>query len=146
MSSFAEPKYFLFDKISLVDDSTSRVFPLYVNKFSLKQCVLKKIGYHNSRASKKSMKFVCGLVESVCDNTRLSWDFRYLKINCNLSVNSSVDIFLRNSQKMLGIWKILFNEAIAMKCQKQSSGSSVNRLFWKFSQNSQGNTSAGVSF
>ena len=36
------------------------------------------------------MKFVCGLVESVCNNTRSLWDFRYLKINCNLSVKSKL--------------------------------------------------------
>ena len=51
MSCFAVLKYFLLTKYPLADDSTSRVFPLYVNKFSLKQSVLEKIGYHNSIAS-----------------------------------------------------------------------------------------------
>ena len=51
MSCFAELKYFLFEKISSTDDATSRVFLLYMNKFSLKQGVLEKIRYHNSRAS-----------------------------------------------------------------------------------------------
>ena len=32
------------------------------------------------------MKFVCGLVKTVCDNTRSFWGFRHLKVNCNLSV------------------------------------------------------------
>ena len=44
------------------------------------------------------------------------------------------------------IWKILFNEAIAMKRQKQSSGYYVKKVFWKFLQNSQENTCAGVYF
>ena len=63
----------------LADDSRSRGFPLYINKFSLKQIILGKIGYHNSRAfwETKFMKFESGLVESVCDNTHLFWDFGY---------------------------------------------------------------------
>ena len=44
MSCFAELKHFLFCQISCSDDSTSRVC-------SLKQRVLGKIDYHNSRAS-----------------------------------------------------------------------------------------------
>ena len=41
---------------------------------------------------------------------------------------------------------ILFNEAIPMKCQKQLSGCSTKKVFCKFSQNWQENTSAGFSF
>ena len=37
------------------------------------------------------MKFVCGLNENVCDNTRLFWDFRYLKVSCNLSVKCKLN-------------------------------------------------------
>ena len=36
------------------------------------------------------MEFVCGLVESVCNNTHLFWDFRYL-MNCNLSVKRKLN-------------------------------------------------------
>ena len=32
------------------------------------------------------MKIVCGLVENICDNSCSFWDFRYLKVNCNLMV------------------------------------------------------------
>ena len=32
------------------------------------------------------MKIVCGLVENICDNSCSFWDFRYLKVNCNLNV------------------------------------------------------------
>ena len=36
------------------------------------QIILKKIVYHNSTAYyKKCIEFVCGVVESVCDNTRI---------------------------------------------------------------------------
>ena len=42
------------------------------------------------RLNKKCIKFVCGLVQSVRNNTSLFWDFRYLKVNCNLSVKSKL--------------------------------------------------------
>ena len=37
------------------------------------------------------MKFVCGLVENVCNNTSSFWDFRHLKVNCNLSVKHKLN-------------------------------------------------------
>ena len=87
-------------------------------------------------------KFVCGLVESVCYKTRLFWDFRYLKITWNLSVKSKLKCW-RLSPKLPKntrhpIWKIHINEAIAMKCQKQSCGCSLKKntlkIFAKFTR------------
>ena len=37
------------------------------------------------------MKFLCGLDENICDNTRSFWDFRYLKVDCNLSVKRKLN-------------------------------------------------------
>ena len=48
---FSELSMFFLVKYPLEDDSTSRVFLLYVNKFSWKESDLEKIGYHNSRVS-----------------------------------------------------------------------------------------------
>ena len=63
-------------------------------------------------------------------------------------VNSTVDICPWNYRKILGVvWhkmrKILFNEAITMKCQKESPGCSVKKVFWKFLQNPQEKICAG---
>ena len=86
VKNLSEIKYFLFDKTRHLE-----LFPLYVNKLSLKQTFLKLflkdwLPQLYSVFIKKCMKFLCGLVDNVCDNTRSFWDFRHLKVNCNLSV------------------------------------------------------------
>ena len=54
MSCFAENlselKYILLTKYPLANDSTSRAFSFYGNKFTLRQSI-EKIGCHNSRVS-----------------------------------------------------------------------------------------------
>ena len=77
---------FFLTKYPVADDSTSRVFPLYVNKFSLKQSWLSQFCIV---VIKKCMNFVCGLVASFA--ITLAWGFRYLKINCNLSAKSKLN-------------------------------------------------------
>ena len=76
----------------------------------------------------------------------------YLKINCKLSAKSklncrrlSTKLPKNTRHSMVEKSESLFNEAIAMKCQKLSSGCSVKKIFWKFLQNSQENTCTGVS-
>ena len=78
------------------------------------------------------MKLVCGLVESVCDDTCLFWDFRYLKLNCNLSLKSKLNCrclcaklpkntmhpIVETSERFI----LMRLEAIAMKCQSSHLG------------------------
>ena len=79
--------FFFLTKDPLADDSSSTVFSLYVN-IIFKRVVVTILG---RKVRKKCMKFVCGVFENVYDNARLFWDFRYLKINCNLSVKSKLN-------------------------------------------------------
>ena len=72
-----------------------------------------------------------------CNNTRLFWDFSYLKRTATSvwKVNSTADVCPGNYQKNgRKIWRILFNEAIAMKCQKQSSECSVKDILKIFAK------------
>ena len=82
----------------------------------------------------RCMKFLCGLVENVCNHTRSFWDFRYLKVNCNLCVKRKLNcrrlfgkLRKNNRHPMVETSEAFF----LMKLLQQNIKSSRSKVFCK---------------